>query len=106
MSSRRSRSEHSCLCGPQSSLRLIARESCIYKPLRTPHVNYINLDVEKQNHNSGKLIDYTIDLSSFKTAISSIGKNCKIGMGSIITGDIKNNTSVIDHPRKVISENK
>jgi len=35
-----------------------------------------------------------------------IGENCKIGMGSIITDNVKKNTSVIDHPRKVISENK
>jgi nucleotide sugar dehydrogenase len=37
----------------------------------------INLDVEKDNHNSGKLINYNVDLSVFKKAISSIGLNCK-----------------------------
>ena len=37
----------------------------------------INLDVEKDNHNSGKLINYNVDLSAFKKAISSIGLNCK-----------------------------
>ena len=37
----------------------------------------INLDVEKENHNSGELTDYNVDLSSFKKAIASIGKNCK-----------------------------
>jgi len=37
----------------------------------------INLDVEKKNHNSGELIDYNVDLSSFKKAMVSIGKNCK-----------------------------
>ena len=36
----------------------------------------------------------------------NIGENCKIGMGSIITDSVKKNTSVIDHPRKVISENR
>ena len=37
----------------------------------------INLDVEKNNHNSGRLINYNVNLSSFKKAISSIGLNCK-----------------------------
>jgi len=37
----------------------------------------INLDVEKENHNSGALIDYNVDLSPFKKAIVSIGDNCK-----------------------------
>jgi UDP-N-acetyl-D-glucosamine dehydrogenase len=37
----------------------------------------INLDVEKDNHNSGRLINYNVNLSSFKKAISSIGLNCK-----------------------------
>ena len=33
-----------------------------------------------------------------------IGSNCKIGMGSLITNDIKKNTSVIDYPRKVVKK--
>jgi nucleotide sugar dehydrogenase len=37
----------------------------------------INLDVEKDNHPSGALADYNVDLSAFKKAISSIGLNCK-----------------------------
>ena len=37
----------------------------------------INLDVEKDNHNSGELINYNVNLSAFKKAISSIGLNCK-----------------------------
>ena len=37
----------------------------------------INLDVEKENLTSGALIDYNVDLSSFKKAIVSIGENCK-----------------------------
>ena len=37
----------------------------------------INLDVEKENHISGKLTKYNVDLSAFKKAISSIGQNCK-----------------------------
>ena len=36
----------------------------------------INLDVEKNNDYSGELIDYSIELSSFKNAIKTIGKNC------------------------------
>ena len=31
-----------------------------------------------------------------------IGKNCKIGMGSLITDNMKTDTSIIDHPRKVM----
>jgi len=37
----------------------------------------INLDVEKENLQSGELVNYNIDLSSFKKAISSIGGKCK-----------------------------
>jgi nucleotide sugar dehydrogenase len=37
----------------------------------------INLDVEKENHTSGALINFNVDLSSFKKAIVSIGDNCK-----------------------------
>ena len=37
----------------------------------------INLDVEKENHTSGALINFNVDLSSFKKAILSIGDNCK-----------------------------
>ena len=34
-----------------------------------------------------------------------IGANCKIGMGTLITGNIKNNTSIINYPRQVKKEN-
>ena len=37
----------------------------------------INLDVGKENHHSGELNNYNIDLSSFKKAITTIGENCK-----------------------------
>ena len=37
----------------------------------------INLDVEKENHSTGELTNYNVDLSAFKKAISSIGENCK-----------------------------
>ena len=30
-----------------------------------------------------------------------IGKNCKIGMGSLIINDLKNNSFVVDQPRKI-----
>ena len=32
---------------------------------------------------------------------AKIGKNCNIGMGSLIINNLKNNSSVVDHPRKV-----
>ena len=35
-----------------------------------------------------------------------IGKNCKIGMGSLITENMKTDSSVIDHPRKVMRMGK
>ena len=37
----------------------------------------INLDVEKISEDSGVLNDYNVDLTGFKSAILSIGKNCK-----------------------------
>jgi len=37
----------------------------------------INLDVEKNNDYSGELIDYNVNLDSFKKAITTIGENCK-----------------------------
>jgi len=37
----------------------------------------INLDVEKNNDYSGELIDYDVNLDSFKKAITTIGENCK-----------------------------
>lgn len=37
----------------------------------------INLDVEKMSEDSGVLNDYNVDLTGFKSAIASIGKNCK-----------------------------
>ena len=37
----------------------------------------INLDVKKENHTSGALLDYNVDLFLFKKAIKSIGENCK-----------------------------
>ena len=36
---------------------------------------------------------------------TKIGKSCKIGMGTLILKDVKNNTAVVDFPRKVQSEN-
>ena len=36
----------------------------------------------------------------------NVGENCIIGMGSVITKNIKNNTSVVDHPRKVVTDIK
>jgi len=35
-----------------------------------------------------------------------IGSNCKIGMGTLITSEVKKNTSVVDHPRKIVKENR
>jgi len=37
----------------------------------------INLDVNKNNDYHGKLIDYDVDISSFKNAIGTIGDNCR-----------------------------
>jgi len=37
----------------------------------------VNLDVEKNNYTSGTLNDYNVDLTSFKSAITAIGLNCK-----------------------------
>ena len=37
----------------------------------------INLDVQKESTQFGNLIDYEVDLSSFKSAIKAIGKNAK-----------------------------
>ena len=37
---------------------------------------------------------------------TKIGKNCKIGMGTLILNNVKNNTAVVDFPRKVQNENK
>jgi len=37
----------------------------------------VNLDIDKENHASGELINYNVDLALFKKAISSIGQNCK-----------------------------
>ena len=37
----------------------------------------INLDVKKQSNGNGHLEDYTVDLTPFKKAITSIGTHCK-----------------------------
>ena len=37
----------------------------------------INLDVEKTSSKNKELIDFDVDLSNFKNAIRTIGKNCK-----------------------------
>jgi UDP-N-acetyl-D-glucosamine dehydrogenase len=37
----------------------------------------INLDVEKESHESGGLKEFNVNLSGFKAAIQSIGKNCR-----------------------------
>jgi nucleotide sugar dehydrogenase len=37
----------------------------------------INLDVKKQSNSNGHLEDYSVDLSPFKKAITSIGSNCR-----------------------------
>jgi len=37
----------------------------------------VNLDVQKKSYSSHKLKDFDVNLSSFKSAITTIGKNCK-----------------------------
>ena len=37
----------------------------------------INLDVEKDTHNLGELVDYEVNLTGFKEAVRAIGKQCK-----------------------------
>ena len=37
----------------------------------------INLDVQKQSSSNLSLGDFEVDLTNFKTAIRSVGKNCR-----------------------------
>jgi nucleotide sugar dehydrogenase len=55
---------------------LATYDSLVYKYADVVIVD-INLDVEKISEDSGVLNDYNVDLTGFKSAIASIGKNCK-----------------------------
>ena len=52
-----------------------------YDPLAYSYADVIivdiNLDVDKKSENTGKLVGFDVNLSSFKSAIKSIGQNCK-----------------------------
>jgi UDP-N-acetyl-D-glucosamine dehydrogenase len=52
-----------------------------YDPAAYKHADVvivdINLDVQKQSHEKGGLKDFDVNLNGFKTAIQSIGKNCR-----------------------------
>lgn len=52
-----------------------------YDPLAYSYADVIivdiNLDVDKKSENTGKLAGFDVNLSSFKSAIKSIGENCK-----------------------------
>ena len=37
----------------------------------------INLDVDKTNHSNGDLLEFDVNLDGFKSAINTIGNNCK-----------------------------
>jgi len=53
----------------------------------------INLDVKKQSNGNGHLEDYTVDLTPFKKAITSIGNQCKPGILVLVETTVPPGTS-------------